>query len=98
MEGLINLNPTKGKTYEQDQIQKAVQGTSRFGIRNEETARPRASTQGGEANQKPGKTLPTVKSARPFGRSARQSEAPLLDKAGAFAVKYPHADTRKRTS
>ena len=24
MEGLINLNPTKGKNYEQNQIQKAV--------------------------------------------------------------------------
>ena len=52
MEGLINLNPTKGKTYEQDQIEKAVQGTIRRGIRNEEPARPRASPQGGEANQK----------------------------------------------
>ena len=53
--GTDKFKSNERKTYEQDQIEKAVQGTSRRGIRNEETAHPRASTQGGEANQKPGK-------------------------------------------
>ena len=85
--GADKFKPTKGKTYEQDQIEKAVQGTSRRGVRNDEPARPRASPQGGEANQKPGTPLPTVKSKSPYG----ENQKPLLRKARVIPMTQCHS-------